>query len=48
MPFSYDDFDLSGIHTYPLASRKSKANAADSSQSISSATKVKPLASWWE
>jgi hypothetical protein len=29
MPFSYDDFDLSGIHTYPLASRKSKANAAD-------------------
>jgi hypothetical protein len=29
VPFSYDDFDLSGIHTYPLASRKSKANAAD-------------------
>ena len=29
MPFSYDDFDLSGIRTYPLNARKSKANAAD-------------------
>lgn len=29
MTFSYDDFDLSGIRTYPLASRRSKANAAD-------------------
>ena len=29
MPFSYDDFDLSGVRTYPLDSRKSKANAAD-------------------
>jgi hypothetical protein len=27
--FTYDDFDLSGIRTYPLASRKSKANRAD-------------------
>ena len=27
--FCYEDFDLSGIRTYPLASRKSKANAAD-------------------
>jgi hypothetical protein len=27
--FSYSDFDLSGVRTYPLASRKSKANAAD-------------------
>jgi hypothetical protein len=27
--FSYDQFDLSGIRTYPLASRRSKANAAD-------------------
>jgi hypothetical protein len=27
--FTYDDFDLSGVRTYPLASRKSKANAAD-------------------
>lgn len=29
MKFSYDDFDLSGVRTYPLASRNSKANAAD-------------------
>jgi hypothetical protein len=27
--FSYDEFDLSGVRTYPLNSRKSKANAAD-------------------
>ena len=29
MPFTYDDFDLSGIKTYPLKSRKSKARAED-------------------
>ena len=29
MKFPYEDFDLSGIHTYKLGSRKSKANAAD-------------------
>jgi len=27
--FSYEEFDLSGVRTYPLDSRKSKANAAD-------------------
>jgi len=27
--FGYEEFDLSGVKTYPLASRKSKANAAD-------------------
>jgi hypothetical protein len=27
--FSYEEFDLSGIHTYPLASRRSKASADD-------------------
>jgi hypothetical protein len=27
--FSYEEFDLSGVKTYPLASRKSKARAAD-------------------
>jgi hypothetical protein len=27
--FPYEDYDLSGVRTYPLASRKSKANAAD-------------------
>ncbi len=29
MPFPYEEFDLAEIRTYPLASRKSKANAAD-------------------
>jgi hypothetical protein len=29
VPFSYEEFDLSGVHTYPLASRPSKARAAD-------------------
>src|SRR6187431_706310 len=29
MPFSYEEFDLSGVRTYPIASRKSKARAED-------------------
>ena len=29
MKFSYEEFDLSGVRTYPLATRRSKANAAD-------------------
>ncbi len=29
MPFPYEEFDLAGIQTYPLASRTSKANAVD-------------------
>ena len=29
MKFSYEPFDLSGVGTYPLATRKSKTNAAD-------------------
>jgi hypothetical protein len=29
MAFGYEEFDLSGVHTYPLASRKSKARAED-------------------
>ncbi len=29
MKLSYEDFDLSAVQTYPLASRRSKANAAD-------------------
>jgi hypothetical protein len=29
MSFSYEDFDLSGIHTYPLSARRSKAQAED-------------------
>ena len=34
MPFSYDDFDLSTIRTYPLKSRPSKANAADFGRAV--------------
>src|SRR5262245_57713614 len=29
MRFPYEEFDLSGVRTYPLASRASKANRAD-------------------
>jgi hypothetical protein len=29
MPFPYEEFDLSGVRTYPLASRSSKARAED-------------------
>lgn len=29
MPFPYEEFDLSGVRTYPLASRASKAHAHD-------------------
>jgi hypothetical protein len=29
MPFPYEEFDLSGVRSYPLASRKSKARAED-------------------
>jgi hypothetical protein len=29
MPFPYEEFDLSGIHTYPLKSRPSKARVED-------------------
>ena len=29
MKLRYEEFDLSGVRTYPLASRRSKANAAD-------------------
>jgi hypothetical protein len=29
VPFPYEDFDLSGIRTYPLKERRSKASAAD-------------------
>jgi hypothetical protein len=36
MPFSYDDFDLSGIRTYPLKSRPSKARAEDFGRPVGS------------
>jgi hypothetical protein len=38
--FSYEDFDLSGVRTYPLASRTSKANAADFARPFKAGTGV--------
>jgi hypothetical protein len=38
VPFPYEDFDLSSINTYPLASRKSKARAADFARPYSAGT----------
>ncbi len=32
MPFRYEEFDLSGVRTYPLSSRRSKARAEDFAQ----------------
>jgi hypothetical protein len=32
--FPYEEFDLSGVRTYPLASRRSKANAADAATPV--------------
>jgi len=43
VPFSYDDFDLTGIRTYPLASRKSKANAADFAKAFTPGAGVRGL-----
>ena len=42
MPFTYDDFDLSGIHTYPLKSRPSKARVEDFARSC----KAGSIAAW--
>ena len=41
--FSYEEFDLSGVKTYPLASRKSKANAADFASAYKPGTGVDGL-----
>src|SRR5215813_12132825 len=40
MPFSYDDFDLRAVTTYPLKSRKSKARVEDFARPASTATPV--------
>ena len=42
MPFTYDDFDLSGIRTYPLKSRPSKARVEDFARSC----KTGSIAAW--
>ena len=43
MKFSYDDFDLSGVRTYPLDSRKSKANAIDFAKAYTAGSGVRGL-----
>jgi hypothetical protein len=40
VPFPYEEFDLSGVRTYPLASRKSKANAQDAARPVQSGQTV--------
>jgi len=34
MPFPYEEFDLSGVRTYPLASRRSKTRAEDFARTV--------------
>jgi hypothetical protein len=41
--FGYDEFDLSGVRTYPLASRSSKANAADFAKPFTAGSGVRGL-----
>ena len=43
MTFDYEEFDLSGVHTYPLDSRRSKAKAADFARPYASGSGVPGL-----
>jgi Deoxyhypusine synthase len=43
VPFRYEEFDLSGIATYPLNSRKSKARAADFARPCQAGTGIAGL-----
>ena len=36
MPFAYEEFDLSGVRTYPLKSRPSKAHVEDFARPVPS------------
>ena len=45
MPFPYEEFDLSGVRTYPLAGRRSKARAEDFARPI---RKGASFAKWLE
>jgi hypothetical protein len=45
MPFSYEEFDLSGVRTYPLASRTSKAKAEDFARPVARGGSFK---SWFD
>jgi hypothetical protein len=41
MPFPYEEFDLSGVRTYPLASRQSKARVEDFARPVRPGTTFK-------
>jgi hypothetical protein len=43
VPFPYEEFDLTGVKTYPLASRKSKANATDFASPYKAGSGVRAL-----
>lgn len=43
MKFPYEDFDLAGVRTYPLASRTSKANAVDFARPFKAGSGVRGL-----
>src|SRR3954470_24026547 len=43
MPFTYDELDLTGVRTYPLKSRKSKARAEDFARPVASGVTVRQL-----
>jgi hypothetical protein len=45
MPFTYDEFDLSGVRTYPLSSRHSKARAEDFARPVARGATFKQ---WFE
>src|SRR5204862_2146268 len=45
MPFPYEEFDLSGVRTYPLADRRSKARAEDFGRPVE---KGASFASWFD
>jgi len=40
MPFPYEEFDLSGVKTYPLKSRKSKARAEEFARALAAGASV--------
>jgi deoxyhypusine synthase len=41
MPFPYEEFDLSGVRTYPLDSRRSKARAEDFARAVDAGVSFK-------
>jgi len=45
MPFPYEEFDLSGVHTYPLSSRHSKTRAEDFARPVE---RGGSFAAWFE